>query len=67
MRRKEKKVTHLSSQETPTTVLEEPVGILIDGLHDRTPVKIDLTFGDWYIDRTEATISSARRAVKTPR
>ena len=49
--------THLvdssTSQECPATLLEELVRVVIDGLHDGTPVQVDRTLGDRDVNRAK--------------
>lgn len=42
----------LSTQEAPSSFLEEVVRIFVDCLHDRLPVEIDRSLGEGNVDGT---------------
>jgi hypothetical protein len=50
MSERKMKVTHVpASQEGPSSVLVELVGVIVDGLHDGVPRQVDRTLGQRHV------------------
>lgn len=50
--------TCCTAQERPTTLLKKVVRVLVDGLHDRSPVQIDRPLAERNVHRAERRLIS---------
>jgi len=55
-----------ATQECPTSTLEEVIWTVVDCFHDGTPVQVDRTLCEWYVNRaTRSQFCALVAGIKT--